>query len=192
MTKYLYNGIEGPALPEWDKEAYPYATLGVSDGSIVGGASGSKVWIFKATNSPPTVKSLFLKPHAVTTGKCIYSDMATDKAICDYYEKYGEHITLNEWGAFKEKEPPPTDEGVIAMGEDWTNTDIYYPNDYSDESLAGTLFLAASDPVPVGGAEWKKHDAYKPNTKWDGQTFYKAIGNKWVKHDAYNPQGGTS
>lgn len=25
---YLYNGVELPALPEWDKEAYPYAAIG--------------------------------------------------------------------------------------------------------------------------------------------------------------------
>jgi hypothetical protein len=24
---YFYNGVELPALPEWDKEAYPYAAI---------------------------------------------------------------------------------------------------------------------------------------------------------------------
>lgn len=27
MANYLYNGVELPALPEWDKETYPYALL---------------------------------------------------------------------------------------------------------------------------------------------------------------------
>lgn len=34
---YLYNGVQLPALPEWDKEAYPYAVLSEhtdGDGSI--------------------------------------------------------------------------------------------------------------------------------------------------------------
>lgn len=27
MSNYLYNGIELPALPEWDKETYPYSVI---------------------------------------------------------------------------------------------------------------------------------------------------------------------
>ena len=27
MANYLYNGIELPELPEWDKETYPYAVI---------------------------------------------------------------------------------------------------------------------------------------------------------------------
>ena len=28
MPNYYYNGVELPALPEWDKETYPYAIIG--------------------------------------------------------------------------------------------------------------------------------------------------------------------
>lgn len=31
----------------------------------------------------------------------------------------------------------------------WSNTDVYYDDAFSDESFASTLYLAASDPVPV-------------------------------------------
>ena len=75
----------------------------------------------------------------------------------------------------------------------------------------GSVYLPASDPVPVGGEpeqpepepeepepeepeaapvvglEWKKHDAYKPNIEWDGKTFYRVMGKKWVKQDAVVP-----
>ena len=27
MSKYLYNGVELPELPEWDKNTYPYACI---------------------------------------------------------------------------------------------------------------------------------------------------------------------
>jgi hypothetical protein len=30
--KYSYNGVELPALPEWDKETYPYACIVYDDG----------------------------------------------------------------------------------------------------------------------------------------------------------------
>lgn len=31
MPNYLYNGIELPALPAWDKTAYSYAFIGIKD-----------------------------------------------------------------------------------------------------------------------------------------------------------------
>lgn len=45
MTNYLYNGIELPALPEWDKTTYPYAYISqrVSDGAYVLVCTNSKV-----------------------------------------------------------------------------------------------------------------------------------------------------
>lgn len=30
MANYLYNGVELPALPEWDKETYPYAVIWIA------------------------------------------------------------------------------------------------------------------------------------------------------------------
>lgn len=34
-TAYLYNGIRLPALPEWDRGVYPYATIAVSSGKYL-------------------------------------------------------------------------------------------------------------------------------------------------------------
>lgn len=34
MSNYIYNGTELPALPEWDKETYPYAYLAVQGSSM--------------------------------------------------------------------------------------------------------------------------------------------------------------
>jgi hypothetical protein len=58
----------------------------------------------------------------------------------------------------------------------WANFDIL--------NTDGSIYLAASDPVPVIETEWKKQDAYKLNTEWKGKTFYRMMGGKWVKQDA--------
>lgn len=45
----------------------------------------------------------------------------------------------------------------------WSNSDIYYADDYSDKTLAGTLYLAASEPVPVLDItipRWVDRDSY--------------------------------
>lgn len=51
MSRYFYNGVELPALPEYDKEAYPYAVIGqytTTDGYIT--------YFFFARNTPFLVK----------------------------------------------------------------------------------------------------------------------------------------
>lgn len=37
MANYLYNGVELPALPEWDKETYPYAVIVKSSTATIAG-----------------------------------------------------------------------------------------------------------------------------------------------------------
>lgn len=48
MTKYLYNGIELPALPEYDKTAYPYAVIEKSQ-------YGGELYFFHAFAEAPTM-----------------------------------------------------------------------------------------------------------------------------------------
>lgn len=46
-TAYLYNGVRLPALPEWDREKYPYAAIG-----RVIYSDGPGIWKFIARDTP--------------------------------------------------------------------------------------------------------------------------------------------
>lgn len=160
MSNYLYNGVELPQLPEWNKTAYPYAMLLYDHGS----------YRLLLTKEPAGKYSdgYFLYNHPYAEYEC---DKGDTEWIFD-----GEYITDTGLGGYFE----------ALMFIEWTNHNVY--------NYDGTLYLAASDPVPVGGepeepetptthTEWIKQDAYKPNTEWNGKTFYRVMGGKWVKQD---------
>lgn len=173
MTNYLYNGVELPALPEWDKEKYPYAaiveTILLLFGDIkllyfsstplaFSADGGASTKVLKATDNGHGVKYV-IDPSQNHT-EWTYSE--------DVELVSGESVTIVTGGL--------TSGGSVT----WCNYDM---TNYED----GSLHLAASDPVPVGVLSWQKHDAYKPNTEWDGKTFYRVMGKKWVKQDAVVP-----
>jgi hypothetical protein len=72
-------------------------------------------------------------------------------------------------------------EGGINIWSDGKN--IYYSR-FEDQYVL-TRVNEPDEPETV--LAWQKHDAYKPNTKWNGHTFYRVMGDKWVKQDAMNP-----
>ena len=117
--KYLYNGVELPALPEWDKEKYPYAVI------IYGNSLNPKSVTFYVSKEIVVqkpdydgVKLVFERDYMKTTGTTYSDDFA--------------------WGELKQ--PTSTSSPYINYAI-WANTDIYNPD--------GTLYLAASEPVPV-------------------------------------------
>ena len=131
--KYLYNGIELPALPERDKQKYPHEIISVT---------------------PPTVlkkyytASLFLM-HTIQVGTGGVSCQAYDDAgnVVDDVGALKYTITWNEgeeaptdtWG-----EPTAQSAGSVSISAKyikWTNTDLVAPD--------GSWSLAASAPVPV-------------------------------------------
>lgn len=130
MSKCLYNGVELPALPEWDKEAYPYATIMRDTKSGLAGTSDYTAAIFTrvpmqwSTNHLTTV---------VTTEPYQFAQI-------DHLK--GE----TEWSAIVDKE-----NGVstsIYTTAIWANHDVYHT-----EATGGGVYLAATEPVPVGGGE---------------------------------------
>ena len=129
MAKYLYNGVELPALPEWDKEKYPYATI--TDDYY--GTDVIKVGY---------VLSLTDKPLIFTEGDENYPTMHHKVQVnyCRglnwyYYPEKGEL----EWNT------PLTFTSLHLWDDDkiiWSNHNIYLDN--------GTIFFAkCDDPVPV-------------------------------------------
>lgn len=108
---YLYNGVRLPALPEWDREVYPYAVI-VRD--IIDGAY--HLFVDEGTTRIP-----------------MYNGSITSVAMSVKYS-----IVDDAW-----VETELFETGIIV----WANYDVYY-ND-SVEDVGGTLYLAASNPVPV-------------------------------------------
>lgn len=119
LVGYSYNGTVLPALPEWDKAAYPYA------------------YVFKV-RSVDSYKLCFLASALVHNGgDSILVDTPTDDGIaqCAYY-----------FAPSSDTDWVDADDGVFESGNmilllRWANHDVC-DND-------GNIYLAASDPVPV-------------------------------------------
>ena len=128
---YLYNGVQAPDINAvWtDKETYPYAF--VLKGILI---SGEEV--------------LELNLHGK---QAVVDRWAGDVLISPEDTVISYRITGDgdEWQFYSE-----TNTGSLGFvgntaSRMWSNYDIYYAEDYSDETLAGTLYLSASDPIPV-------------------------------------------
>ena len=124
---YSYNGVELPALPDWDQEAYPYAC-------IVRSWSGS--YCFIATKSPAYVRNSTTASRSndlvldwdSNSMRCFLASDGLSWGIPSLSTVYGDVLFYSE-----------------SSGNDifmWANYDVYY---------GSPLYLAASDPVPAGG-----------------------------------------
>lgn len=142
MANYLYNGVELPALPQWDRKTYPYGTLyylvsknqyklyatavtGVyqtpTDSVITG---YNKVVQFGSSSSEPKI-----------------SGTLTD-GVWEYKDGSGLYIAVSKKS------------GTVLAEIVWSNYDILDSN--------GAVYLASSYPIDVAtGAEILDYD---PNT----------------------------
>ena len=109
---YLYNGVELPALPEWDREAYPYAVM------VYNGTQYRLV--LKGTPFTVTVNSGYVSINPMN------------------YPKY--RLVDGAWESF-------TQFTASWSGVMWANHDLYYADSVAD--VGGTLYLAASEPIPI-------------------------------------------
>ncbi len=117
---YLYNGVQLPKLPEWDREKYPYAFMCGStdfDGSYYVTINCLNVQVYRDDDD---------HIHPVQDGQYIRYYATADKDDDWTYFGYVNDIFTSS----------------LFIGDVfWTNTDILNED--------GTLYLAASDPVPV-------------------------------------------
>lgn len=118
--RYLYNGVELPELPEWDKEAFPYAYIKSSSASI-SWSVGAHLLCAKA---PVLV-------FDTDSGYPIFN------ADVDCIQCYAPFETM-VWESFSATHRL---QDSRFGGLFWSNFDIY--------TTDGTLYLAASDPIPV-------------------------------------------
>ena len=126
--KMLYNGVELPKLPEWDKATYPYAVIRLGN-LIPAYRNYVQLYVFKEID--------------FTNGALQYGADSLCTVSADY--------TAEDF-AWGELAQCTASSNVNSSWILWSNTDIYYPDDYEwngDTTKAGTLFLAATDPVPV-------------------------------------------
>ena len=162
MSKYFYNGIELPELPEWDKEAYPYAII--AQGLAL---DWGKYYLYCSKN--PIIE--ILNGYGDATGYV--------KIVGDYIRTGATAKGADSWGEFTEY--TSTEKSLTNTPPLWTNTDILLED--------GTLYLAASYPIdPETGEEIGKPEA--PVLSWNGKDAYCVINGAWVKCDALRSTDG--
>ena len=120
---YLYNGVRLPALPEWDKEAYPYAVIWYTPGFF---GIGSYYYLIISQTEIVTDATSSEK-FTVGADAIVYSINAPYKP--------------DSGDTWKES----TFSGGAYSGLRWSNYDVY--------DAEGTMKQAASDVVTVYGYE---------------------------------------
>lgn len=122
MGRYLYNGVELPALPELDKEQYPYAFITHTNLAVVD--YNYTLHVYSAYRFATNDK-----------GNWVIINVGAAKSCST-----GASTNYDAWGAFTDKEDgglAPAVESTVV----WSNFDVLNED--------GTLYLAASDPIPV-------------------------------------------
>lgn len=133
MGKYLYNGVELPDINTvWiDKKTYQHASIGRIATSYAPLTYTQVLWVY---GEP-----------ALATGNNATSTLA----IPNPYLRW-----VLEEGAWVES---PLSDTVIyttdaALFYHWANYDVYYNDNPANDAEPNSLYLAASDPIPVSTA----------------------------------------
>ena len=122
---YLYNGVELPALPEWDKTVYPNL--------IIYYDNGANQYRIVATDVP------MVYGYESSIGKYSVHGHYNSGKKSWMRAEYND----GEWTEFVTITNSSATTLVYCDGDAvWTNHDILNEND-------DTIYLAASDPIPV-------------------------------------------
>lgn len=116
---YLYNGVRLPELPEWDKEKYPYAAMNL------GVNYGVLYLLDNATHG-------YYEPYGGGAPRWGFS-------LPNGYPVARANSGDAGWSDFEVESNASN--ALMAKQFKWANFDILNED--------GTLYLAASDPVPV-------------------------------------------
>lgn len=126
MANYLYNGVELPALPEWDKTVYPYAVINTSE------LLAKPVYTLYLCSTP-----LVMAYNEEIGKNSIYLQDVTR------YIAYRVIGTAMEWSVVSNGAENPSI--VIIYADEntmiWSNHDIINEDDI--------IYLAASNPIAV-------------------------------------------
>lgn len=130
---YLYNGVQLPALPEWDKEAYPYAVIEYY-GENSGGGATANLYVFDI----PAGKKTIQISSSYTATVIAASDGGTFNRMRAQLMSDGESVSSPAFGSVTNSNRTTVSPSDVL----WANYDV--PN-YED----GGMLLVASAPVPV-------------------------------------------
>lgn len=135
MANLLYNGIKLPELPQWNTSLYPYAYI-----KDVRSGTNSYYLVCKKE------KANRGKPW--TTDGIWWGDLRNSREY--EFIAYCCNVERMKWELAEETDP------VIFFMWDaekypivWANEDIMYDFYEQNPSLDGTVYLPATDPVPV-------------------------------------------
>lgn len=130
MANYLYNGVELPALPEWDRETYPYATIGYDDNNRVILELHTSLLYFSKTYSGIGYGNGGVSPY--------------ENCVNRWYSLSADGT---EWVHGGDYDIDVTDQSTDHMfvSAIWSNADIANRDDNS-------VYLSATDPIPVNPA----------------------------------------
>ena len=120
LVGYSYNGTKLPELPTWDKTAYPYAYIGYKTMSL-GTTTWNRYYLYVST------QPFFVKPSGYTGTK--------EDGHAVVYMTQLDMTLWKDWDAYE------TNSESLCRDPTWANYDMFNED--------GTLFLSASDPVPV-------------------------------------------
>ena len=150
----LYNGVKLPDIDTvWtDKTAYPYAIITSFDAALVGYSGSSTIYLLDASgvahynNNGVCYKN---PPYLSCSWFCSY-----DPDVCSYLSGMGLPITVGEWGGSSPSDIGSGSAQSVVGTVFWSNADILNTSNNS-------IFLAASDPIPLDGMNV---------IEWDGDT----------------------
>jgi hypothetical protein len=169
MANYLYNGVELPALPDYDKTKFPYAYIITTNYE-------NHPYHLRLYTSP------FLPKSGDTQRVYILEDSTMDDRVW--------YLGADNWSGRNENHVDNYDDNKTPLWNNerystfvWANTDIL--------NADGSIYLAASDPVPV--LALTDSDLYR---KINGQptklTLYKKVSDKLVALDEYSAVSATA
>lgn len=124
---YLYNGIRLPALPEWDRGVYPYAHITRAN------IGAWYVWYLNIAKT-----KLYYRKDSDGHDRMFTVDGSPIVYLLDGVSGDVNGATETGWNNLIEK---TKEDGVLEHLPRWSNYDITYED--------GTVYLAASEPIPV-------------------------------------------
>ena len=160
----LYNGVKLPDIDTvWtDKTAYPYAIITSFDAALVGYSGSSTIYLLDASgvahynNNGVCYKN---PPYLSCSWFCSY-----DPDVCSYLSGMGLPITVGEWGGSSPSDIGSGSAQSVVGTVFWSNADILNTSNNS-------IFLAASDPIPLDGYTVIEWDGDTTGLEIDGSNY---------------------
>ncbi len=138
---YSYNGAVLPALPEWDREAYPFATIGgIEDLTVAFPGVVGRWYSFYLASVPGYWEGATVVYKVPLSTQAWF--FTTSQDMVDLFKDLGnDHAVVGQWFFAGEEQHDDADYVSTDLPSLWANYDIHDTN--------GSVYLAASEPVPM-------------------------------------------